>query len=196
MNQIDLLIVIVIALFTLSGLLKGFIKQVGALIGFFLSLWLASHYYMSAVPWVKPFAGSLGVLTDIAAPVLGFLLILVIAQLLVGVAVSVLDNVVKRLPFIPFLKTVNRSGGALLGLTEGLLIISVVVVMLGKYPFSPTLAQQLTSSQLASPVARIAEVFMPLFPEITKLTPSIFDMKQLPAPSNLEEWMRYVPEKK
>jgi len=196
MNHIDLVIVVVIALFAGAGWIKGLIKEVGSVLGYFVGIWVAGHFYMQGSVAVKPFFASWPMGGDIAAYAASFIIIFFIAQIAFGALIGVLDGLFKLISFIPFLKTINRSGGAVVGAVEGLLIASLIIFVLGRYPFSPDLTSALKGSAFAPQIQKITEVLLPLFPNMDKFTPSIFDMKNIPVGMKLEDWQRMMPENK
>jgi len=196
MNTIDLVIVVSLAIFGLIGFARGFIKEVGSLVGYFVSVWVAAHFYISVAGILRPFFVTWPIGGDLASYVAAFIGLFFITQLSVGIIVGLLDFAFKIISIVPFLKTINRSGGAVVGLIEGVLIVSVVVFMMGKYPFSPDLSQKMKTSALAPTVENIGAVMAPFFPDTTKLMPSIFDMNKMPATQmKMEDWQRMMPEK-
>ena len=195
MNQIDLAIAIALVLFALIGFVRGFIKEIGALCGYFVSLWVAGQLYVQGASFLKPFFVTWPIGGELASYVVSFLAIFFICQIVVGIVVQLADGLIKLFGFIPFLKTINRSGGAVVGLIEGLLVVGLVIFIIGKYPFSPDLDLQLKSSVLAPHMQGIGALLTPLLPDATKLMPSIFNINSLPAAQmNLVDWQRMMPQ--
>ena len=195
MNQVDLVIAGALIVFVLIGALRGFIKEVGAVCGYFVSLWVAGQFYIQGAVFLRPFFVTWPIGGELAGYAASFIAIFFICQIVVGIVVGLADVLVKMLGFIPFLKTINRAGGAAVGFIEGILIVSIVVFMIGKYPFSVDFSKQLKASTLAPHVAGIGAMLSAFLPDATKLMPSIFDMKSLPTSQmKLEDWQRMMPE--
>jgi len=57
-------------------------------------------------------------------------------------------------------------GGAVLGFLVGLLLIGLAVILLDKFPFASYIQPYLESSRLVPIFAKVANLMMPLFPEV------------------------------
>ena len=59
-------------------------------------------------------------------------------------------------------------GGAVLGFLIGLLILGTIIILIDKFPFAGFIAPYLENSRLVPILARIANLIMPLFPEVVR----------------------------
>ncbi len=170
MNVVDLVILGALAAFVLAGFWLGLIHMVGAIIGLFVGIYLAGHYYAWLAAIVAPFLGNNLAL----AKVLAFIFILVLVERLFGLLLYVVDRIFKFVAIIPFLKTFNRLLGAVFGLLEGTLLLGVALYFAGKVSLGGTLELLLRGSQLAKPLNLIGALLSPLLPQAVNMLQSVF----------------------
>jgi uncharacterized membrane protein required for colicin V production len=116
------------------GFFMGLISAIGALIGIVAGTWLASIYFMDLAVWLSPYIlGHEGIAKAVA-----FLLIFTIVNRLVAFIFWIVNKVFHLVSIIPFLKSINRLGGALLGFVEGALITGTAIFVIAK--FAPDIA--------------------------------------------------------
>ena len=89
-NTLDILILGALALGLIRGLWTGVIRQVATILGFILSFVLAVQFMR---PVSDLIAGSLDV-SDRIAPVVAFVLIFVVVEILVYAVARILENVI------------------------------------------------------------------------------------------------------
>lgn len=140
----------------------GLIEAVGSLVGIILGAWLGGIFYKDIGDWLSSFMfGQKNV-----AYVIAFVLIYVVSSKAVGIIFWLLNKVFKIIAMIPFLKTINRVAGAVLGLVEAVLILGVILIFLSHFPFSSWLTNELAKSQLALWLMAIAKILTPLLPKL------------------------------
>ncbi|MFA5029233.1 MAG: CvpA family protein [Patescibacteria group bacterium] len=126
---IDVILVVVVVVFAVIGLMMGLIEAIGALIGVIAGAWLASNYFLNVADWLTPILlGHSG-----AAKIIAFLVIFIIVNRLVGLIFWLLSRFLKLLSIIPFLKSINKIGGFILGLGEGVLATGLMVYVIVKF---------------------------------------------------------------
>jgi len=69
---------------------------------------------------------------------------------------------------IPFLKTINRLAGAVSGFLEGSLVLGVVLIMIGKFPFANFIIPAVDASSVAKYLISVGKVLLPLLPELVR----------------------------
>ncbi len=123
----DLVLVGIIIFFATLGLVLGLIQAIGALIGLAVGIWTALAFYVPVASWLEPML--IGNTT--AAQILAFIALFLITSRLIALAFWVINKIFKLLALIPFLGSINRIGGFLLGIIEGILFcgISIYVVV-------------------------------------------------------------------
>ena len=163
----DYIILAVLFFFVWMGFWSGFIRTVGSIIGLFLGVVAASHYY-------EKFAGFFQFLFLVGmSQVSAFVLIVIAVSKLTGIVFWIIDKLFKIISIVPFLKTFNRLLGAGLGFIEGVLFLSVVLVFASKITVFPAFTDAIALSKIAEPLLFIGKIFIPLFPEALKKTQEI-----------------------
>lgn len=145
MNQLDIVIMAVLALMGLRGLLRGLIKEVAALTALVLGGWLAYRFHDTAAAPLKP------LMPVPVAEVVTFVLLLI----MVGLVAHLLGNLLTGLVKLALLGWVNRLGGVAVGLLEGSLILGMIFYAIMAIPF----AFQLQDSIKKHPAASMLAVF-------------------------------------
>jgi len=127
----DVILIVIVLAFSMLGFFMGLISAIGALIGIVGGFWLASIYLSDFATWLAPYVlGNEGLAKTIA-----FILIFTLANRIVSLIFWIVNKVFHLVSIIPFLKSINRFGGALLGFIEGVLITGTVLFVIAK--FSP-----------------------------------------------------------
>lgn len=126
---VDIIFIGIIIVFTVSGFVMGLIQGIGALIGLAAGFWAAIRLFDSFGDILTPifFGHSVG------AHIAAFIIIFILASRLVGLIFWLIDKFFHIISIIPFLKSINRLGGALLGLVEGILICGLTLGFLLGY---------------------------------------------------------------
>ena len=103
-----------------------------------------------------------------------FILVFSLINRLVGFAFYLLDRAFNILSIIPFLKTINRLGGLVLGFLTGSLTLGLILYVASKYSFLESwFGQWLSHSQVAPALIKFAGFLMPLLPEFLKKLQSL-----------------------
>ena len=154
MNWLDIVIIIVLAVFVFSGLKIGFIRSVLALVGIIVGVILAGRFYIQL-------AALLSFMSDSIAKVVAFIIILVVVMIIAGIIAWLLTRVVSSL----MLGWVNHLLGAVFGLVFGAVFCgTILVIWLG---FMGT-TNVITESAIASFLVKY-------FPLVLAILPSEFD---------------------
>jgi membrane protein required for colicin V production len=137
MNLADLLIVIVLVVSVISAFAKGFFVEVFSLAGVFLGLFIAAANYGGFALWVLRVVHNRE-----AANLIAFLLIV----LVVMVVASIVGRLLRGLFRSVGLGIVDRLLGAVFGLVEGCVVVTLV--LMGIVAFLPR-QDWLSNSRLA-----------------------------------------------
>ncbi len=168
MGAIDWIILGMLTVFIYLGWRRGLVAAIVQLCGYILSFFLVGHYY----PLVQRNLILRYHLAQWLARVLSVLLILVLIVVVVRIVVYILNRVLKAMK----LSTLNKAGGATLGLFNGLLIVIICMVMLD---FIPKVSTPLENSQKHRVYAGISVLKEDLFSKL-KLTQRVKLLKLLP----------------
>lgn len=149
MNLFDILILVILIIFALKGLTRGFVNEASSLAGLILGGWLAYRYYPSLS---VPIRNVLHVPAHVAA-FLAFMLLLI----LTGVIAHILGNIITTAVRVVMLGSINRLGGLLIGATEGALLLSMLFCI-ATTGFMPTqLKQKIRSTESANMFAQVGD---------------------------------------
>lgn len=169
MTHLDIILLIILGGFTLFGLWFGFLHAIGSLIGTVVGAFVASHYYEPISNWTLSVTGG----NPNIVKFIVFIIIFIIANRLVGFVFWLIEKIFSILKIIPFLSTINRLLGGLLGLFEGVLVIGLTLFFISKFPFSEWLTGSMLKSGLAAYLIKISSVLWPLLPAALKQIQSI-----------------------
>lgn len=126
---IDWVFSIIILLFAVSGLIKGFIDNVFGKIAFVVGILMAYLFYKNVAT---------GLLKDIkitvAANVVAFLLIFVVTFLVIKIVQMIVAKVFEW----SILKSLDRTLGFIFGIVEGTAVVCLTVFLLNAQPFFST----------------------------------------------------------
>jgi membrane protein required for colicin V production len=154
-NWIDVILISVLALTSILGVIKGFVKQVFGLLAGIIGLILALGFY-SQVSWIYLRFVS----NEVVANFLGFLTIFLVVLCLGWVSSYCLSKFIKG----P-LKLLNNILGGGLGFLKGILICGVVVFALLVFPISK---KALKESELSPVCLQMTRAMISLIPQELK----------------------------
>jgi membrane protein required for colicin V production len=159
----DVIILLILAGFVFYGLFFGLIRTIGSLAGFAIGLWVAIHYYVPVFEWARNlFFGYL-----IVGKLICFFVIFTLVNRIVSFGFAILNRAFDLLSIIPFLKTINRLGGALLGFIEGGLILGIILFTLSNNIYiSGFFNHYLKGSQFVPFLIKFSQTLAPLWPQV------------------------------
>lgn len=170
MNWLDFILLIFMAGFVFYGLFFGLIKTVGSLAGVVVGAWVASRLYLPAFGLAK----SLAFGHDNWGRVVSFVICFVVINRLICLGFALLDRTFNLISVIPFLKTINRLGGAVLGFLEGGLVLGLVIFTVSRYSWiQGWLGDFFVKSQFVPFLLKFAEILKPLLPELLNQLKSV-----------------------
>jgi membrane protein required for colicin V production len=118
MNLFDIIILVVLILFALKGLVRGLVNEASSLTGLVLGGWLAYRFYPSLS---VPIRTTLHLPAHVSA-FLAFMLLLLVTGIVAHIAGNILTAALK----LVMLGSLNRLGGVLIGLAEGVLLLCLL----------------------------------------------------------------------
>lgn len=119
LQWVDLAIIVVIGLSVLTGLFRGFVKELVALCVWVLAIWLAFTYCQSLDPWLIKY-----IKEQSARTAVGFVIILFATLLVGGVINALLSFILKRAG----LSGTDKTLGMLFGFIRGVFIVALIMV--------------------------------------------------------------------
>ena len=155
MNNIDIIIIIVALFFGALVFYWGLIRQVLALVGLIAGIVFASRYGGAVADALSSFVSS-----ERLAGVLGFVIVLVA----ISSAASLLASLLRHFVGLLFLVRLDHLIGGVLGMLQGLLACTVILLLAVTFPLSlwtPAVADSL----FAPTLVRAFSFLLPLLPD-------------------------------
>ncbi|HNV96899.1 MAG TPA: CvpA family protein [bacterium] len=121
MNYVDIIFLIIILFFTITGFRKGLVRALGGIIAIILGFYGASIFYSQASMWLQ---GITIIFSEPIANVLAFIIVFIIVNRVAMILVYVLDKIFS----IPVIGFVNKLLGAIFGFLAGLLLVGILVL--------------------------------------------------------------------
>jgi membrane protein required for colicin V production len=173
MNWLDLICLVILVLFVIRGAIKGLFKEAFGLIGIFLGLIIAINRYEMLGEFI---GGEFENIPPKIANLVAFALIFVSVALIFGLAGIILHKMAK----FSLVRGVDRTGGFLLGVGEGILICSVILILLSISPLSEKMSKWTQGSTFA--------------PYLTKVGPFVYDSVISITPGKAKKFMQKLGE--
>jgi uncharacterized membrane protein required for colicin V production len=159
MVSLDYILLGLILVIGLLGFKKGFLESLGSIIGIIVAVIIASRYFPVVATWFGDSNFS---------KVIAFILIFSVSIKIVSLMFWVFGKIFRIITILPFVSSFDKLLGLILGLVEGIFVLSVILHFLLKYPLNDWLLWQMSISSVASVLLVIGSVFVPLFPEALK----------------------------
>ena len=147
MNWLDIIIIVLLIIFTLSGLASGFIRSAFATAGVIVGVVLASHFDN----WTK-FISNVD-----TAHIVAFIIVLLVVIIIATIVGAILSKIISMM----LLGWLNHLLGAVFGLLFGGFIIGGLLAIWAKYGGNSSL---ITGSSLATFLLDRFPVVLGLFP--------------------------------
>lgn len=164
MSWLDILILLSILGYVWGGFVTGLIQSIGGLVGLFVGTIVATRTYDHFGNLLTPVFGGNGVLADIAAFIILFLLV----SRLIGLAFFLVDKMFNLIAIVPGMKFLNKLGGAGFGLLEGALFTGITLQFITRLPISLPFGDTINNSAMAQWSLSLAAWLVPLFPDVLK----------------------------
>ncbi len=175
MSFFDLILVILLGGFVLYGLWFGLIHSFGTLVGTVLGAFGAGRLFEPiAMKLLWLFGGNQNL-----ARIVVFIVLFTIGNRVVGFAFYLIEQTFKVLTIIPFLSSLNRIGGAILGFLEGSLVLGGTLYLATKFPLGGAFSTALGQSKVAPYLLGVAAVVIPLLPELVRKLEGVLPRKLL-----------------
>lgn len=149
MGLVDIIILVVLALFLLKGIFRGLLREVCSLLGLVLGGVLAFIFHLPLAQLLQDRL-SLPAQLSVWGAYLGIFLLTII---LFGVLGFVLHRFVKLL----FLGGFNRLAGALFGLAQGVVLLAMLTLALSSSVVPGAVRKTVRQSQLAPPFQQLGK---------------------------------------
>ncbi|CEK10871.1 CvpA family protein [Legionella hackeliae] len=168
---VDLLIIAVIGLSVLTGLIRGFVKELIALAVWVLAIWMAFNYSQELDPWLQKY-----IQDKTARTVTAFIAILIATLIVGGIVNALLSFILKR----SGLSGTDRILGMGFGFVRGVFIVALImlVIRMTSLPYQ----EYAGNSMLYAKFEPVVNWLYDLMPQVVKQM-KVFD-KPLQFPSS------------
>lgn len=163
MNSLDIILLILVGGFTLAGFWLGLIHTAGSLFGTIVGSFVAGQYYTYLAGWLGGIFGESNTIS-----VISFIVIFILVNRAIGLIVHLIDRIFKIVSIIPFLKTINRLAGAILGFIEGVLVIGIFLYVASRYPMGDWFISNMKDSAVAHWLIFLSKIITPLLPAMIR----------------------------
>ena len=161
MNLVDIILLIIIAGFAMFGFWFGLIHTFGSLLGTLLGAFIAGGIYQPMGDWLISITGW----GENISYVVMFTVAFVFINRMIGFGFWVVEKSTDIVTKMPFIQSMNRFFGTLLGIFEGLVTVGLVLLFIEVFPLSPIVMNEIEVSWVAPIAESTAGVVWPLMPE-------------------------------
>ncbi|MFA5109678.1 MAG: CvpA family protein [Patescibacteria group bacterium] len=171
MSIFDIVLLVILGVFVVSGLFKGLIRLLGRVVGLIVGAYVASHFYLAFYGWAKTWGWLESWATDHEnfAKVLAFIILFVLVTRLTDLLFLLIEKIFKFIAVIPGSKYINNLLGAALGFLEGSLFLGLILYVVSRYALIGNFfGDQLATSAVAPFLLKIVNIILPILPEALK----------------------------
>jgi uncharacterized membrane protein required for colicin V production len=162
---LDYIIIGFILFFVLFGFIAGFVNFLVFFIGLSCGS-IVAGYSIETVSFFFPniiFSNRLNFTKLIL-----FIIIMLFVNGIVGYFLKYIIKLYKIFEFLPFVTTLNRIAGALLGFVQGIIMVMVLLYIAVGLPTWPNFTEILIQSSLVRNLLVVTEILSPLLPQSFK----------------------------
>ena len=167
MNIIDIIILLITAVFLIRGISRGVVKEVGTILGMSLAFTVATQYIETFSAYISKSSG----LTGPVATVLAYVVLLIGVFIILSIILGSITKLIRMTSLGSF----DKIGGAAIGLFLGTLLSSMMLVVLSMLPFSKNWITGQTGSVLYPYVVEVAPRAYGLFSGMNPETGSFYE---------------------
>lgn len=171
MSWFDIILLVIVGGFGLFGVWFGFFHTLGSLLGTVMGVYLAGRYYEPMSAWLIAVTGW----GENTSKVIMFTLSFILINRLVGFAFWIFNKFFDVLTKLPFIGSINRLFGLVLGVFEGLLTVGFFIYAVELFPISAKLTGMIDVSLIAPYALSMVTILLPLLPEGMRLLRSSVD---------------------
>lgn len=165
MTTLDIVLLIILGVFTTSGLFKGLIRLLGRIVGLIIGAYIASNFYLLFFEWGKQWV----VGRENLGKILSFIILFVVSTRLVDLVFFLIEKIFNFIAIIPGSKYLNNILGGLMGLLEGSLFLGLIFYVTTRYPLTSGLFnEQLTNSFVVPWLLKVVTIILPVLPVALK----------------------------
>ncbi len=153
MTSFDYLVLAIIGLSIVLSLMRGFVREVLAIIGWLAAFFVAKTYSQALLPMMP-----VGILTESLRMLAAFLVLFLATLLLVGLLSMLISKLIK----VAGLSVIDRLLGAFFGLARGCFLVCLMVFLAGFTSFPHD--QFWRDARLSGPLEVAVTAMLPWLP--------------------------------
>lgn len=129
-NLVDIIALAILAIGLIRGWRAGLIVMVGNIASLVIGLVVSTYifYWLSATSLFSGFAASHPYLS-----IIGYLVILGVVTKLLRLVVTLINQIWKIIALLPFLSSINRLLGAIIGFLESVVVLVIVTYLIQNF---------------------------------------------------------------
>lgn len=182
MPTVDLILLIILGGFILYGFWFGLIHTLGGLVGVIIASIVSTRLYAPVADWAQAIFGG----SENIVKVIVFIILFILITRIVGFLFFIVDRIFNFISVLPFLKTINRLAGSVLGFIEGVFLVGGILFVIAVFPVGERVESAIQHSNVARYLVNTYRVIVPLLPaQLREFNPS--DYFEIPAVPELPE---------
>ncbi len=165
MYLFNVILIIIIIGFAMFGLWFGLIHTLGSFIGTIFGAYIASRMYGPIAVWLVHITGWHSNVANVVA----FIFLFIIINRIIGLLFWFVDRLTSFFTRMPFLRSLNRLLGIILGTFEGIITVGLIIYFIQKYPLSNQIMSWINTSSIASWTQNMSAFLIPLLPKALRI---------------------------
>lgn len=125
-TAIDWVFSVIIVIFAISGVIKGFIDNIFGKLALILGIFFAYLFYKDVAN---------GALKDIKNPVVGNIISFLLIFVIIFLIIKLIQMIISRIFEWSILKSLDRTLGFFFGIVEGGAVVCLIIFLLDSQPF-------------------------------------------------------------
>lgn len=154
MNGLDIFFLVIIAISTIFSLFRGMIKEIFSILSIIGGIIVAHLLYSKVAIFLMRFITS-----SFWANITAFVVIFLIVCVLINLVAVLFQKTLKKLT----IGWVDTIGGVVFGFIRGVIIVTILVIILTKFPIANT-RELLTSSQIVPYLYVVVKILLTFLP--------------------------------
>ncbi len=165
----DAVLILILFSFAFTGFWFGFIHMLGSFLSIVIAAVISGRYFDVVAAKLSFLFGGY----ENLGKIITFIILFLLVTRVVGLVFWMINKLFNLLSVIPFLKTINRLGGATFGFVEGVVLSSLSLYLLVRFPINDALIQALADSRVAAYLLAVANKVAPLLPVVVQQAKSL-----------------------
>lgn len=160
MGLADVILLVLLGGFIMFGAWFGLFHTLGSLVGAIVGTVVAGWLHIPIADFLVTIFGNSPWVHTIT-----FAVIFIFIARLIGFGFYLLDETFSLVTRLPFLSSIDRIVGAVIGFFEGVLVIGMLLFVASRYNLGQTMTDALRDSSIAEWFVNSSAILQPLFPK-------------------------------